>query len=188
MHIQSQCQVKISGVQILQHTSATFKIVVIYWIYLMACKYLSWSLLKGWSCDNQGISLVDHFIWVHMSWLNWIYMQCCLLWVDWMDICLMKVFKQVSFKFDSIWWSIAQCIEICPLLKIWAIWDQVWVWVTKSYWIGLKFGMHALDLWYEMLYKFHDNWMRNAMVLEHILSAIVQQFSACSSGGRFEIW
>jgi hypothetical protein len=38
-----------------------------------------------------------------------------------------------------------------------------------------------------MLYKFHDNWMRNAMVLERILLAIVQQFLACSSGGRFEI-
>jgi hypothetical protein len=38
-----------------------------------------------------------------------------------------------------------------------------------------------------MLYKFHDNWMRNSMVLEHILSAIVQQFSAYSSGGSFEI-
>ena len=28
--------------------------------YLMACKYLSWSLLIGWSWANQGISLVDH--------------------------------------------------------------------------------------------------------------------------------
>jgi hypothetical protein len=27
--------------KVLQHTSATFKIVVIYWNYLMACKYLN---------------------------------------------------------------------------------------------------------------------------------------------------
>ena len=54
-------------------------------IYLMACKDMSWSLLIGWSWANQGISLVDHFIWVHMSWLNWINMQCCLLWDVWMD-------------------------------------------------------------------------------------------------------
>jgi hypothetical protein len=45
--------------------------------------------------------------------------------------------------------------------------------VIKSYWIGLKFGMHALDLWYEMLEKFYENWIRDASVLE-ILSAIVQ--------------
>jgi membrane-anchored glycerophosphoryl diester phosphodiesterase (GDPDase) len=51
----------------------------------------------------------------------------------------------------------------------------------------MNFGMHALDLCYKMLYKFHDNWTRNAMILEYILSAIIQQFSACSSGGRFEI-
>ena len=37
------------------------------WIYLMACIYMSWSLLIAWSWANQGISLVDHFIWVHMS-------------------------------------------------------------------------------------------------------------------------
>jgi hypothetical protein len=35
--------------------------------------------------------------------------------------------------------------------------------------------------------KFHEKWIRDASVLECILSAIVQQFSACSSGGRFEI-
>jgi hypothetical protein len=52
----------------------------------------------------------------------------------------------------------------------------------------MNFGMHALDLCYKMLYKFHENWIRDASALEYILSAIVQQFSACSSGGRFEIW
>ena len=52
----------------------------------------------------------------------------------------------------------------------------------------MKIGVHALDLWYKMLYKFHENWIRNVSVLEWILSAIVQQFSACSSGGRIEIW
>jgi hypothetical protein len=60
--------------------------------------------------------------------------------------------------------------------------------MIKSIWIGFKFGIHALDLFYKILYKFHENWIRNASVLEYILSAIVQQFSACSSGGRFEIW
>jgi hypothetical protein len=105
-----------------------------------------------------------------------------------MDTCLMRVFRQVSFKFDSIWWSIAQCIKICPKLKIWASCDLSHVWVVKSIWIGLKFGIHALDLWYDMLYKFHKNLIRDASVLEWVLSAIVQQFSACSSGGRFEIW
>jgi hypothetical protein len=53
--------------------------------------------------------------------------------------------------------------------------------MIKSNWIGLKFGIHALDLWYKMLYKFYENWIRDASVLEWILSAIVQQFSACSS-------
>jgi hypothetical protein len=48
--------------------------------------------------------------------------------------------------------------------------------------------MHALDLWYKMLYNFHENWIRDASVLEYIFSAIVQQFSACSSGGRIKIW
>jgi hypothetical protein len=48
-------------------------------------KIFELKLAIGWSWANQGISLVDHFIWVHMSWLNWIYMQYCLLWDDWMD-------------------------------------------------------------------------------------------------------
>jgi hypothetical protein len=38
--------------------------------YLMTCKLFESMLAIGWSWDNQGISLVDHFIWVHMSWLN----------------------------------------------------------------------------------------------------------------------
>ena len=28
--------------------------------YLMACKYMSWSLKIRWSWANQGISLIDH--------------------------------------------------------------------------------------------------------------------------------
>ena len=52
----------------------------------------------------------------------------------------------------------------------------------------MKIGIHALDLWYKMLKKFHENWIRNSSVLEWFLSAIVQQFSACSSGGRIDIW
>ena len=51
-----------------------------------------------------------------------------------------------------------------------------------------KIGVRALDLWYKMLYKFHKNWIRDASVLECILSAIVQQFLACKSGGRIKIW
>jgi len=26
--------------------------------------------------------------------------------------------------------------------------------------------MHALDLWYKILYKFHENWIRDDLVLE----------------------
>jgi hypothetical protein len=65
--------------------------------------------------------------------------------------------------------------------------DLSHVGVIISYCIGLKFGVYALDLWYKMLYKFHENWIRDALVLEWILSTIVQQFSACSSGGRIKI-
>ena len=68
-----------------QHTSVIFKLGWFIGIFDGLQKYLSWNLLIGWSWANQGISLVDNFIWVHMSWLNWINMQCCLLWVDWMD-------------------------------------------------------------------------------------------------------
>ena len=39
-----------------------------------------------------------------------------------------------------------------------------------------------------MLHEFHKNWIRDALVFEWILSAIVQQFLACNSGGRIEIW
>jgi hypothetical protein len=39
----------------------------------------------GWSWANQSIFLVDHFIWVYTSWLNWINMQYCLLYDAWMD-------------------------------------------------------------------------------------------------------
>jgi hypothetical protein len=38
--------------------------------------------------------------------------------------------------------------------------------MIKSIWIGLKFSMHALDLWYKFLYEFHENWIKNASVLE----------------------
>ena len=40
----------------------------------------------------------------------------------------------------------------------------------------MKIGVHSLDLWYKILCKFHENWIRDASVLEWILSAIVQQF------------
>ena len=49
--------------------------------------------LDNWMIMNYlGTSLVDHFIWVHMSWLNWINMQCCLLQDDWMDKCIVIKF------------------------------------------------------------------------------------------------
>jgi hypothetical protein len=70
---------QISEIQVLQHTSVIFKLWVIHWNYLIVCKLFDLKLAIGWSWANQGISLIDHFIWVHMSWLNWIYMQCCLL-------------------------------------------------------------------------------------------------------------
>ena len=53
--------------------------------------------------------------------------------------------------------------------------------MIKSIWIGLKFGMHALDLWYKILYKFLENYIRDASVLEWNLSVIVQQFLAYNS-------
>ena len=53
-----------------QYTSVLCQVVGDLLEYLMAYKYLSWSLLVGWSWASQGISLVDPFIWVHMSWLN----------------------------------------------------------------------------------------------------------------------
>jgi hypothetical protein len=69
------------------------KLWMIHWNHLMACKLFELKLAIGWSWANQGISLVDHFTWVHMSWLNWIYMQCCLLWDVWMDHCLVIKFE-----------------------------------------------------------------------------------------------
>ena len=53
--------------------------------------------------------------------------------------------------------------------------------MIKTYWIGIKIGVYALDLWYKILCKFHENWIRDALVLEWILLVIVDQFSACSS-------
>ena len=50
----------------------------------------------------------------------------------------------------------------------------------------MKIGVHALNLWYKMLYKFYENWIRDASVLEWILSAIVQQFSTYNSDGRID--
>ena len=48
--------------------------------------------------------------------------------------------------------------------------------MIKTYWIDIKIGVHSLYLWYKILYKFHDNWIRDSLVVEWILSAIVQQF------------
>ena len=108
-------------------------------------------------------------------------------WFEWIYV-LRKYSNKLVSSLIHIWWSIAQLLEICPIFKIWASCDHSHVWVIKSYWIGMKICVHALALWYEMLYKFHGNWIRNASVLEWFLSAIVQQFSACSSGGRIKIW
>ena len=150
-------------------------------------------MLVGWSWANQGISLVDHFIWVHMSWLNWINMQCCLLWDDWMDnwlvvkfglICVGEIHEMtfskwfewiyVLWKYSNklvsslihIWWSIAQLLKSILYCKIWASYDLSHVWIIKTYWIDIKIGLYALDLWYKMLYKFYKNWIRDASALE----------------------
>ena len=108
-------------------------------------------------------------------------------WIEWIYV-LWKYSNKFVSSLIHTWWSIAQVIEICPILKIWASCDLNHVWVIKTYWIGIKIGVHALDYWYKILYKFHENWIRDALVLEWILSAIVQQFSACSNGGRIDIW
>jgi len=100
--------------------------------------------------------------------------------IEWIYV-LWKYSNKLVSSLIHIWWSIAQVIEICPILKIWVSCDLSLVWVIKTYWIGIKIGVHALDLWYKMIYKFHKNWIRDALVLEWILSTIVQQFSACSS-------
>jgi hypothetical protein len=34
-----------------------------------------------------------------------------------MDLCLVKIFKQVNFKFDSYLVKHAQVIKICPILQ-----------------------------------------------------------------------
>ena len=67
-------------------------------IYLMACIYMSWSLLIGWSWANQGISLADL---IHLGayelieldiytfvacyemieWINWLVIKFGLIWV-----------------------------------------------------------------------------------------------------------
>ena len=65
--------------------------------------------------------------------------------------------------------------------------------MIKTYWIGIKIDVHALELWYKIMYKFHENWIRDSSVLEWILSAIVQQFSAYNiveelkSGSNIEV-
>ena len=66
---------------------------------LVACKYLSWSLLVGWSSANQGISLVDL---IHLGayelveldkyayvacdkmieWYEWLIIKFELVWMD----------------------------------------------------------------------------------------------------------
>ena len=74
------------------------------------------------------------------------------------------------------------------MIEIWASCDLSHVWVIKTYWIGIKISVHSLDFRYKMLYKFHENWIRDALVLEWILSTIVQQFSALSSGENFDCW
>jgi len=85
----SQCHDKLSEVQMCYNIQVqNSRLLVNYWIYLMACKYLSKSFLVGWSLANQGISFVDHFIWVHMSWLNWIY------------ICNVACYKMIEWKID----------------------------------------------------------------------------------------
>ena len=77
VHIQTQCHD--SEVQMCYNIQVSHSSCGDLLDYLMACNYMSWSLQIRWSWTNQGISLLITFIWVHMSWLNWINMQCCLL-------------------------------------------------------------------------------------------------------------
>ena len=87
-----------------------------------------------------------------------------------------------------IWWNIAQVLKSVQNWKTELAEIKSEFEVIKSIWIGLKFGMHDLDLWYKLLYKCHENWIRIASVLKWILSTIVQQFLSRSSGGRFDCW
>jgi hypothetical protein len=61
---------------------------------LLNWKYMHMLLAMRWL---NGLILSNQ-VWIDLCWINsW----DDLYWVDWMDICLVKVFKQVTFKFDS---------------------------------------------------------------------------------------
>jgi len=173
-------------------------------------------LLVGWSWANQGISLcwsfylgayelieLDIYAYVAcyemIEWINWLIIKCGLIhvgwvhkmtfskWIEWIYV-LWKYSNKLISSLIHIWWSMLKWLKSVLYYKIWVSYDLSHIWVTKSTYIGLKFGMHALDIWYNILYEFHENWIRDASVFKLIFSAIVQQFLACSSGGRFEIW
>ena len=59
MHIQTQCQVKIEWSPSATIYKCHIQVVDDLLDYLVACKWLSWSLLIGWSWANQGIFFVD---------------------------------------------------------------------------------------------------------------------------------
>ena len=118
--------------------------------------------------------------------IGWIHEMTFSKWIEWIYI-LWKYSNKLVSSLIHTWWSIAQVIEICPILKIWASCYLSHVWVIKTYWIGMKISVHALDLRYKILYKFYENWIRYALVLEWILLAMVQQFLSYNSGGRIEI-
>ena len=63
-------------------------------------------------------------------------------WIEWIYV-LWKYSNKLVSSLIHTWWSIAQVIEICPILKIWASCDLSHVWVIKTYWTGIKIGAHA---------------------------------------------
>jgi hypothetical protein len=88
-------------------------------------------------------------------------------WTEW--TCFVKVWFMLK-KYSSN-------LEICPILqKKWADCDDSHCWVIKSTWIGFKIGIHALHLWYELLWKSHKYWIRDTSVLKCILSHMCISF------------
>jgi hypothetical protein len=59
--------------------------------------------------------------------------------------------------------------------------------VIKFIWIGLKIGIYALHLWYELLWKSHEYWIRDTSVLEWILSHMCSSFQHVTVGKMWNL-
>jgi hypothetical protein len=121
----------------------------------------------------KGISLVDQIylgayesieldIYAYVAcykmfeWIKCLVIKFKLVWMDmFMRLLLISGLngymscESIQTSWFQVWFNLKKNSsndEICPLLKIWVSWVQVLVWVIKSYWIGLKFGIHALHL------------------------------------------